>query len=73
MDFPEYQNLMKEYSVGHLLSDLSPRALADVVKQITCDNEQYHSMKEQCELAEKSYNWQEESKVLVEVLKSYKL
>ncbi len=73
MDFPEYQSLMKEYTVGRLLSDLSPQALADVVKQMTSGNELYNSMVEQCASAIKSYNWQEESKVLVELVKSCEL
>lgn len=69
MNFPEYRNLMQEYKVGGLLSDLSPRALADVVKQITSNNRQYISMVEQCTSAKNLYNWREESKVLVELVR----
>lgn len=68
MDFPEYQSLMKEYRVGELITSLSPKALADTVRKMTADNTLYNSMIDACFSAKESYNWQEESKELIEVL-----
>lgn len=68
MSFPEYQSLMKENRVGELLTSLSPKALADAIRKMTGDNMLYNRMIEQCRSARETYNWQEESKALVEVL-----
>lgn len=69
MDFPEYRNLMKDFKVGSFLFELSPQALAGVVKQSIDDNNQYARYLENCYSAKNLYNWQEESKVLVEMLR----
>lgn len=69
MNFPEYQKMIKEYRVGSLLFDLSPDSLAKIVRDMVSDNSLYNSMVSQCGSARKLYNWEEESKVLVELVR----
>ena len=69
MDFPEYRKLIFEYEVGNLVTELSPHTLVDAVMKLTRDKEQYIRLIDQCNQAKLSYNWENESRGLVHLLK----
>lgn len=73
MNYPEYQKLMDEYTVGCLIDDLSSESVMRNVQQMTRNKELYFKMVEQCSLAKLEYNWKNESKVLLEVINGIKI
>ncbi len=65
MDFPEYQQLFKQYPVATLISDLQPATIAQAIRQLLSDKERYEKMQLACQKAANEWNWNLEEQKLI--------
>lgn len=65
MNFPEYRNLNQQYETALLLDDLSAPSICYAVKKLIDDKMLYLKLKQNCRLAKKVFNWQQESQKLI--------
>ena len=70
MDFPEYQNLMKEKEVGILIDDLKKETIVNAVNVLLQDVEFYKKLKDNCSEARQIWTWGNEEKKLIEFYKN---
>lgn len=68
MDFPEYRRMNELYETSILVNSLDPKILAEAILKLE-DVELYQSLKTNCQLASKEYNWQLEKRNLIELFK----
>lgn len=66
MNFPEYQNLMKEKEVGILIDDLKKETIVDAVNVLLQDAIFYKKLKENCGEAREIWTWGNEEKKLLD-------
>ena len=69
MDFPEYQNLIKEKEVGILIVDLKKETIVEAVNVLLQDADLYKELKDNCREARKIWTWENEEKKLLEFYK----
>jgi len=69
MNFPEYQNLIKEKKVGVLIDDLRKETIVDAVNALLQDAVFYKKLKENCGEARLIWKWENEEKKLIEFYK----
>ena len=69
MHFPEYQNLIAEYTVGILLFECTPEESSASVKSLE-DPTLYHQMFLACQQAADILVWKNESGLLAELLQN---
>ncbi|RYD57184.1 MAG: glycosyltransferase [Sphingobacteriales bacterium] len=70
MNFPEYQNVNKEYEVACLIDyPASPEDIGAALNKMITDIAYHSRMRENCLLAREKYCWQEEEKTLLSVYK----
>lgn len=62
---PEVSAIIQQYQVGVLIDELSPESLAETVKRLTTDEEQYAVFKENCQKAAVELNWDSEKPKLI--------
>jgi glycosyltransferase involved in cell wall biosynthesis len=65
MNYPEYQQINKEFEVAVLLDDLDPQRIAAITNNLLADDVLYQRLKENCEKAREIFNWQAEEKKLI--------
>jgi glycosyltransferase involved in cell wall biosynthesis len=70
MDFPEYQNLMKEKEVGILIDDLEKQTIINAVNVLLQNYGLYERLKNNCAEARNIWTWENEEKKLIEFYKS---
>ena len=66
MNFPEYQNLMKEKEVGILIDDLKKESIIEAVNVLLQDASLYKKLKENCREAREIWTWEREEKKLLD-------
>ncbi len=69
MDYPEYQRVQAQYSIGVLIPTVNPDLIVSAVDQLHTDPELYANLKANCLKAKKVFNWQQEEPVLLEVFR----
>lgn len=67
----EVKKIIDTYQVGETIDSHEPRAIAQKIQAMISDKEQLAFYRENCKKAAESLNWENERKVLVEVLKKY--
>jgi glycosyltransferase involved in cell wall biosynthesis len=67
MNFPEYENILQQYEVGVLLHELTPEAIVNAVQTFQHNETFYTNCRNACRMAKQEYNWQNESKKLLEI------
>lgn len=65
MDFPEYRALVDKYPVAVLLTELSPKAIVDLVQELQRDSDHYDRLVMACQNAKKHFTWQIEADKLL--------
>ncbi len=70
MSFPEYAAINNQYEVSILLEELNAEAIVNAVNKLQTDKNLYHHLRQQCRLAKKEFNWQQEEKKLLEIYRS---
>ena len=66
MNFPEYQNLNQQYETAILIDELSSEAIVEALFKLQ-DAEYYKKIHDNCLVAREIYNWENESKKLIEI------
>ncbi len=69
--FPEYESILKQYPVG-LTSEISPDELSKKINILLTDATIYHKMATLCTQASKEFNWEKESKKLIQLFDEIK-
>jgi glycosyltransferase involved in cell wall biosynthesis len=65
-DLPELKRIVNQFHVGLVVNQTTPSEIAHGIQKLLTDP-QYDQIKENCFLAAKQLNWQEEKKVLMEL------
>lgn len=70
MNYPEYEQINREFEVAVLLDDLNPQRIAAVTNNLLADDVLYGRLKDNCRKAREIFNWQMEEKKLIAFYKS---
>ncbi len=70
MDYPEYRAINKQYEVAVLIDNLAPKRIAEAINNLMLDDVLYNRLRENCLLARKELNWQQEEKKLLDFYQS---
>jgi glycosyltransferase involved in cell wall biosynthesis len=70
MHFPEYAAINKQYEVSILLNELTATEIVNAVNKLQTDKNLYSYLRQQCRLAKKEFNWQQEEQKLLEIYRS---
>lgn len=65
MNYPEYEQVNKEYEVAVLINNLQPQTIAGAINRLLKDEALYNRLRNNCVEARKEYNWQAEEKKLL--------
>lgn len=68
-DFPEMAKIVKEYEVGEVFDPEDPQDIARAINAILRDEKKYQQYKENAKKASEVFNWENESKRLVNLYK----
>ena len=66
VDFPVYREINNEHEVAVLITDLSPKSIAEAVNSLLQDKKLQNRLQQNCMEARKVYNWQNEEEKLVQ-------
>jgi glycosyltransferase involved in cell wall biosynthesis len=70
IDFPEYQKLNADFEVSVLISDISPLEIAKKIVFLRENEDFYQKLKSNCSQASEVWVWENEEKVLLEVVEN---
>ncbi|MGA1330764.1 MAG: glycosyltransferase [Bacteroidia bacterium] len=70
MNFPEYQNLLKEYPVGWTLDHCSPEQVVGLCNELWDQPDRVRAAREACPQAAEVWTWENESGALVAALRT---
>lgn len=70
MDYPEYQKVNNEFEVAVLINTLEPERIAEIINNLLADTVLHSKLNENCRLARKKINWQQEEKKLLAMYQS---
>jgi glycosyltransferase involved in cell wall biosynthesis len=68
IDFPEYRAINEKYKVAEL-AELQKESIVKAINKILLDDNYYNLLKSNCYKAREEYNWQNESKKLIDFYK----
>jgi glycosyltransferase involved in cell wall biosynthesis len=66
-DFPEYRRVNAQFEVAVLTNDTSPGAIAAAINSLLANMSRLELMRQQCILAAKEYNWENEKPRLIQL------
>ena len=66
MNYPEYRRVNDQYEIGVLIDDLNPGSIAGAISKLLNDKELYLKLKQNCLIAKKELNWQNEKTGLLD-------
>jgi len=66
-NFPFYKEINECYDIGYLIESVEPQVIANAIKAVLEDDTLYLKMKSNTVIAKERYNWEKESKVLLEI------
>ncbi len=72
VDYPVYREINEALPVALLINDLAPKNIAIQLNNLLKNEVLYYELRQNCLLARKKYNWQEEEKVLIGFYKKLK-
>lgn len=65
VDYPSYKEVNNLHEVAVLVNDLQPKSLAKAISELLINEALYNRIQQNCLVARKEYNWQQEEKKLV--------
>ena len=68
-NFPELKRVIKEYNLGRTFNPDDPKDIAEAINYVLSDKDKYEEMKRNALQAAKVFNWENESKKLLEIYK----
>jgi glycosyltransferase involved in cell wall biosynthesis len=69
-DVPEHRYLNSKYNFGIIVSDFSPKGIADCINRLASDSKEYNRLKRNATIAAKELCWENESKKLLTLYKN---
>ncbi len=63
----EVANVIQTHDIGEVLTELTPKLLAETINEILSDSNRLNRMKANCQTAAETENWENETKVLAEI------
>lgn len=69
MNFPEYASINNEVEIAYLIDKPEPDYIVKGLQKLLSDVEYYLRLQQNCMVARKKYNWQEQEKTLLSVYK----
>ncbi|MFN8339857.1 MAG: glycosyltransferase [Saprospiraceae bacterium] len=72
MNFPEYVHILNQYDVGYTIDTLKPKSLADIILKAISKPEELQIKSQNCNIAAKELNWQNEEIKLLKLLENLK-
>jgi glycosyltransferase involved in cell wall biosynthesis len=70
MDFPEYRGINDQFEVAILIDELKPDSISKAINALLMDDEKYAQLVKHCFEAKKVYNWEKESKKIIQFYKN---
>jgi glycosyltransferase involved in cell wall biosynthesis len=70
MNFPEYKLINDQFEVAILIDELKPDSISKAINALLMDDEKYAQLVKQCFEAKKVYNWEKESKKIIQFYKN---
>lgn len=67
---PELEKIVKHYGVGELVEEVTPKAIAEKIKQMSLNKVQLAEYSRNCEKAAKELIWENEKRVLLDIYSS---
>ena len=67
---PEIQQIIDKYDIGYFIENHNPEHIAEVIKNIFADKEIYIRKKQNTQFAAKELCWEDEEKILMEIINS---
>jgi glycosyltransferase involved in cell wall biosynthesis len=67
----EIKKIIESYGVGETISSHQPKAIADHINQMLANAVQMKMYRDNCKIAARSLNWENEKQTLKEILKKY--
>ncbi len=65
MNYPEYEKINRQFNVAVLIDTHDPKRIAEAINNLLLDDVLLERLKQNCLLARKKLNWQEEEKKLL--------
>jgi len=66
-DFPALKEVVEGYSLGYTFDPEEPESIAEAINRVLADEQRYNTMKKNALEAAKIFNWETESRKLLEV------
>jgi len=70
-NFPELTKVINEYNLGKTFDPNDPKDIAQAINYVLVDKTRYEQMKKNAAKASKVFNWENESKKLLEIYKTF--
>ena len=71
MSFPVYKRICEAYEVGLCIDSLETKTIQEAILSIISDEDKVKQIKAACDLAKQKINWENESRVLIELIKQH--
>jgi glycosyltransferase involved in cell wall biosynthesis len=66
VDYPAYRTINKSFEVALLIADVKPETISAALNLLLSNSVLYDKLKENCNLARQTLNWQEEEKIVIQ-------
>ena len=70
MNFPEYQRINDQFEIAVLIDNLDQNEISKAINTLLTDEEKYSTLVQNCAEAKLVYNWESESKKLIQFYKN---
>jgi glycosyltransferase involved in cell wall biosynthesis len=70
MNFPEYKRINDEFEIAVLIDNLEPNEISNAINKLLTDDEKYAQLVQHSNEAKLVYNWENESKKLIQFYKN---
>ena len=71
MNFPVYKRICTQYEVGLCIDNLEQKTIHNAIQTLLNDEKRLLQIEKGCKLAQQEYNWEKESKVLIELINKF--
>ena len=72
MNFPVYKRICSEYELGVCIDNLESKTIQEAILSIILDKQKKTDrIKIECERAKKNFNWNNESKLLIDLINKH--
>jgi len=70
MNFPEYKRINDQFEIAILIDNLDKNEITNAINTLLTDKAKYNNLVQNCAEAKLLYNWENESKKLIQFYKN---